>query len=682
MKMGRLSTDLPGRFLPLFAILFAWGVASGPLSAQTSIRDPSLEGLRKAAASWEGRSGPDRQVVDVVCLVPDLPTFLEAIEAWDDKYYFPILIDDVEFTLKFLRAFRPTRIVRFPGRGTPGSDEEMWNRALIAAGRAWVPEGLPLREQPRGDVVPKSLGPVPPAVVLSHPGSPSLAGAVALAAGRFQPMLRWQFGKEYEDILTTEEAMKATGGLEAEFAASVGHYWELGDDLDFVTLAGNYPYRFLDNNARNAFDDMILRSYPSKVRWGYAGRLIGDSVASVYRAMCSLFLTPKSGLMFNGYDDKAPPWSDFAMTGAAALLNRRLKVAQRGTDRAMINGWHQAFDPVNTHDLLFINTSGGATDFSLFAGSRGQTADVPATGPVAIHIIHSFSAWAPEDPNTIAGRWLANGAFVYYGSMNEPYLQSFRTPNLVASCLDENLPMIAAARKLHFELFGQPWRLLYLGDPLYRIRPIGPPKPRLSNWGPVAGWNAYLEYRPPEAGSTDAVRLNWALKTAIVRLQAGSSSTRSADLAGTLLGIDRGRLDATLIPIYDSLLVDTLLQTNRNAELLDRLQRISPEERSPDVKRHLETVQAAALAKAAASKDFRQAMALWAIVLESAGSPEYFKAFTERVGDLAAAPNQLSDWRNRLRTARQGAGDSKNAPVLDDEIKRVDVKLREVGVRD
>ena len=37
----------------------------------------------------------------------------------------------------------------------------------------------------------------------------------------------------------------------------------------------------------------------------------------------------------------------------------------------------------------------------------------------------------PTNPETIAGRWLAQGAFVYFGSVNEPFLLSFRTPRLV-----------------------------------------------------------------------------------------------------------------------------------------------------------------------------------------------------------------------------------------------------------
>ena len=43
-------------------------------------------------------------------------------------------------------------------------------------------------------------------------------------------------------------------------------------------------------------------------------------------------------------------------------------------------------------------------------------------------MIHSFSAADPPDPSTIAGRWLANGAFLYFGSMNEPFLDAVPDP--------------------------------------------------------------------------------------------------------------------------------------------------------------------------------------------------------------------------------------------------------------
>src|SRR3954469_1397535 len=88
---------------------------------------PMFSELRRAAAGWQLRAGPSRRVIDQVCLVPDVATFYEALATWDEARYFPILIDDVELDLKFLRAFRPARVVRYPGRGKPIGSGEAWD---------------------------------------------------------------------------------------------------------------------------------------------------------------------------------------------------------------------------------------------------------------------------------------------------------------------------------------------------------------------------------------------------------------------------------------------------------------------------------------------------------------------------------------------------------------------------
>ena len=69
-----------------------------------------------AAVTWRRSIGPRRLVIDQVCLVPDVPAFFEAIAAWDERHFFPILIDEPAWTLPFLRAFRPSRVVRYAGR--------------------------------------------------------------------------------------------------------------------------------------------------------------------------------------------------------------------------------------------------------------------------------------------------------------------------------------------------------------------------------------------------------------------------------------------------------------------------------------------------------------------------------------------------------------------------------------
>ena len=79
--------------------------------------DPRLATLRSAAETWR-RSRPRRAVLSSTRFgwCSDLPTFLEAIAAWDERHYFPILIDEPAWTLPFLRAFHPARVARYTAK--------------------------------------------------------------------------------------------------------------------------------------------------------------------------------------------------------------------------------------------------------------------------------------------------------------------------------------------------------------------------------------------------------------------------------------------------------------------------------------------------------------------------------------------------------------------------------------
>jgi len=646
----------------------ALAASAGPAGGQSSLFDPRFEEVRRASVVWDRRNGPPREVVDVVCLVPDEAAFFEALATWDAGHYFPILIDDVETTLKFLRAFRPARVVRFPGKEPAPAAAPAWERAITAVGKAWADDAAPAGALPRGDAVPASLGATPPGVVVATAGSPSLAGAAALAAGRFQPLLKWETAGRFNDRQTLAEARALALDLETRLAERFPRYDRLGDDCDFVTLAGDYPYRYDEDGQAQAFDDLILRSAETRRRWAFAGRLTGDATHSVYRAMCGLFLHPPSALLFNGYAQTGPPWTEYAMGGAESRLAVRMGVTERAGDRAGLAGWHQAFDPVNPFGLLLLNTSGGPTDFHL-AGGPGHTADVPESGAAAVLMIHSFSAAAPDDPNTLAGRWLANGAYVYYGSMNEPYLQAFRPPALVASFLAENLPVVASVRQSSSEPYGRPWRLAFLGDPLFRIRPVSA-SPRLAAWAEVDGWPAYGELREPGRASPDDLRLTWALRTAVFRTQTGATPRLRADLSDALLAVARDRLEPALLPVYDALIADTLPAAGRSSELIERLARVPPAGRSADLRRHLETAQLSALQRAADLGDQRQAIALWDDVIKDPNAGEFGRVFTDRVGRLADSPDRLTRWRDAL-----GPG-APNRPVVEAERKRVDERRK------
>ncbi len=135
------------------------GRVSKPPSAPVDFDDPRLKSLRRAAETWRRSIGKTRRVIDQVCLVPDVSSFLDAIAFWDEDHYFPILIDSPAWSLPFLRAFRPARVVRYtsaestaatadPSSGRNGDipSASLWQGAIRSLTRAWSP--------PRGSIAP------------------------------------------------------------------------------------------------------------------------------------------------------------------------------------------------------------------------------------------------------------------------------------------------------------------------------------------------------------------------------------------------------------------------------------------------------------------------------------------------------------------------------------------------
>jgi hypothetical protein len=466
------------------------------------VDDPRLATLRQAAERWRRPAAPRRLVVDQVCLVPDLPTFLEAVAAWDERHYFPILIDEPAWTLPFVRTFRPARVVRYKGsqqepRSATGASEPIasrqgettWRKAIDAVRRAC---STPPEAGGTDRSTPQTAG-----LVLADPDAGTIGAAVALAAGHFQPLVPLgafhlppgapgavESTRRFGDVLTVLEAWGFARGVEARVAATVARYDQLGDDCDFLTLAGDWPYRYEveegEHPARGmyAMDDLIGRALEggpslrgierSRRRWAYVGRIIGDPAASVARAMGALFLHPQSTLLWNTYGG-GEPWSTYTMKSAGGPLSRAVPGALEHVDgpQSDLKHWHATFASLNSFGLLLVNTAGGPDWFSI-GGGPGRPGDVPRGVFTAVSMIHSFSAANPADTQTIAGRWLANGAYVYFGAMQEPFLPAFRPPGLVAELIAADMPLVAALRQSELEPFGFPWRLVYLGDPLYR----------------------------------------------------------------------------------------------------------------------------------------------------------------------------------------------------------------------
>ena len=117
----------------------------------------------------------DRQVADVVVLVPDEAAFLDALGAWTPQRFWPILIEDGWFTPMFIRAFQPAAVWRVPPRERPGGER------LDDAVRAFV-KGL------NAEIAAQFADrPRPPGLVMLDPASGQRMGGLALACGRGQP---------------------------------------------------------------------------------------------------------------------------------------------------------------------------------------------------------------------------------------------------------------------------------------------------------------------------------------------------------------------------------------------------------------------------------------------------------------------------------------------------------------
>ena len=262
-----------------------------PASADTGpvrMSDPRLGALRQAARSWKRSLRSRREVVDQVCLVPDVGTFFEAIAAWDERSFFPILIDEPAWTLPFIRAFRPARVVRHESRSRPAAPaveaaaegaadgrEAAWSRAAGAVARAWTRPSRSAVALPDAGLPPLELGRLHPASFSRRPRprcwpaplrwlaavfSP-WCGCVAAASPAIEQPARSP--RRFGDVLSVPEAWTFARRVEWTVAALVPSYDRLGDDCDFLTIAADWPFRYAYDEGNGpvrglyALDDLI-----------------------------------------------------------------------------------------------------------------------------------------------------------------------------------------------------------------------------------------------------------------------------------------------------------------------------------------------------------------------------------------------------------------------------------------
>lgn len=423
-------------------------------------------------------------VAPVVVIVPDGASYTAAIGKWvppgtdSPGRRFPVLIDDgsaaaLEDIARFVRGFAPLNIVRWKG-GDPLPQEAPARRAMIERTlcRAWG--AAEPGENPAAAGLKALIDSHAPrtGIVIASDNDPAWTAALALAAGRAQP-LAWVDRPppgRVDTVITAADLRKFESEIEKACEATHLAWTRIGDDIDTITLCMAAPNRVQsDPKLVLALTDCVGRppgddkeQVGSQERWAWAGHIFGTESNSAYMAMCSLFLAPKRAWLFDGYP-RNPPWSEFDATGAAepfkkAGLEVVLDDAPHGGERDWRNRAAKAIEA----GLIVVNTKGLSNEFNLEPG-RCIPADVPIlNAPAMVYLVHSWSAFSPTERFTVGGRWMERGAYNYMGSVDEPFLSAFIPTPAIAGRLSVNAPFAAAVHKDD----GKAWKLAVIGDPL------------------------------------------------------------------------------------------------------------------------------------------------------------------------------------------------------------------------
>ncbi len=397
-----------------------------------------------------------------IVIVPDKQTFLYYLSTWTVSDRFPIFVGMDEYVKKFARVYNDgdNHYVIAERKKMPAISETLIYRVLLSsftAGDLFDAPDEVTRADLRGYF--KSASIEPEGIVLTSINSPELLGGVALASYHKQAL---DFYKPPKAPLLGTYSQEDKESIRISFMDMIDkwgyEYRGLGKGIDFITIALSMPFKY-DHGF--SLDDAINREKPdSIIPYAYTGRLmdLGKGLA-VYQAMCSVFLDTNSAIFFDRWPEN---WGRSLKLGCYEL---RKKIPAVNVLPSDFKKWRSVIGDLNTYDFVFINAAGYPHEWS-----GGTLDDIPDTLPVAVNFSHSSSANDPTNPNTIAGRWLINGAFAYYGSVSEPYSDSFNVSyNIVRGLLDGMPFAHATADKSKLPVNrAKPWKLIFVGDPLFR----------------------------------------------------------------------------------------------------------------------------------------------------------------------------------------------------------------------
>jgi hypothetical protein len=439
-----------------------------------------------------------QQVAPTVVIVSDARSYLAAIAGWEGPRRFPVLWDDGsigsrENIARFVRAFAPETVLRFEaGDETPAwprarADREAMALSVLAKASD---ERMPDFDSFLRDL--RAAGVAAPGIVLTDVDDTAWPAAVALAAGRSQPIGFIENPSTLNPPLTPAQADLLEEAAQ-RVATTTGMAWQgIGDDIDAVTLCLNTGTRIkTGEGARDILSttDRVGRTGENGTgrRWAHTGQIFGSSPQAVYRAMCSLFLTPSDAFIFDGYDD-TQPWVQYSGPEAADVLRAmNIEPQLHFRPRNTTGHWLALGARPIRAGLIFINSHGGQTVLN-FPGGQVRGTDTPLLDrPAIAHIVHSFSLQNAPNRATVGGALLDRGVYALLGSTDEPFLQAFMPTPMVARRLGAGMNLGAAVR-----IDDAPvWKLTLLGDPLITL---GPPGTRVEGAEPsLAGQTTDLD---------------------------------------------------------------------------------------------------------------------------------------------------------------------------------------------
>jgi hypothetical protein len=406
--------------------------------------------------------------LDRVVLVPDAATYIDELARWSPAARWPVLIEDDHFASMFIRRFSPAQVVR--RSSVAGAETRITRDALEAVViRSWGGD-------PAVDSIPdvfKRHRYTPPGVVIASTADAAWTAAVALAAGRGQPIawLDGRFGRPNQ-LLEADGFAPLQTAIDTLVAGAGYPHAAIGDAIETITICRDIGGRVnIAPNANvaeiRAVTDLLGRSAGGR-RYAYAGWIFGDPIRCAYTAMCSLFLDRSVVRLYNTYQEPQIV-RVYGMTEAAGLLTERgFDVTTWDVPDTTLERWLNLLPRGLSTDVMVMN-SGGNSDYFVLSDERAHCGDVPVLNvPLALHFTHSFSLKAPDNLNTIGGQWLTHGVYAYIGSVDEPRLAGFVPPKIFADRCRNLVPFLIAGRKWDD---SPAWKINTLGDPLMICRP-------------------------------------------------------------------------------------------------------------------------------------------------------------------------------------------------------------------